>query len=70
MTARWPCGSYLRWRNTRTVRSDDFCGLRHLAACLGDRFRAGIVRYAGGQELPFGEKLTALPISALWTTEP
>jgi len=52
-----------------TVRAEDFRGLRHLASRLGDRFRAGIVLYAGEQQLPFGDRLTALPISALWTLD-
>ncbi len=33
---------------------------------LGDRFRAGIVLYAGEQQLSFGDRLTALPMAALW----
>jgi hypothetical protein len=53
-------------KSAETVRADDFRGLRHLARRLGDRFRAGIVLYAGQQQLPFGDRLTALPISALW----
>jgi uncharacterized protein len=53
-----------------TVRAEDFRGLRHLAGRIGDRFRAGIVLYAGEQQLSFGDRLTALPISALWTTAP
>ena len=51
-----------------TVRSDDFRGIRHLAARLGDRLLAGIVLYAGTQPLPFGNRLRALPISTIWTT--
>jgi hypothetical protein len=49
-----------------TVRSDDFNGLRQLAARLGDDFRAGIVLYTGSTTLPFGPKLRAVPVSALW----
>ncbi len=49
-----------------TVRSDDFNGLRQLAARLGDDFRAGIVLYTGSATLPFGPKLRAVPVSALW----
>jgi uncharacterized protein len=49
-----------------TVRSEDFRGLRHLANRLGDRYRAGIVLYAGEQQLSFGDRLTALPMAALW----
>ncbi|MGA9309498.1 MAG: ATP-binding protein [Pseudonocardiaceae bacterium] len=50
-----------------TVRSEDFRAMRHLARRLGNQLHAGIVLYAGRQALPFGERLCALPISALWT---
>jgi uncharacterized protein len=49
-----------------TVRRDDVRGLRHLATRLDDRFHAGYVRYVGDQSLPFGDRLTALPMAALW----
>ena len=52
-----------------TVRGDDFRGLRHLASRLGHQFRAGIVLYAGEQQLSFGSRLTALPMAALWTLD-
>lgn len=51
-----------------TVRADDFRGLRLLQRRLGARFRAGFVLYCGQESLPFGDGLTCLPISALWTT--
>ncbi|MGH3646553.1 MAG: ATP-binding protein [Micromonosporaceae bacterium] len=53
---------------TETVRPDDFRGLRLLARRLGDRFRAGFVLYCGEESLSFGQNLTCLPISTLWTT--
>jgi len=53
-----------------TARAEDFRGLRHLARRLGDRFRAGFVLYTGGQSLPFGDRMQALPMAALWTSEP
>ena len=53
-----------------TVRSDDFRGIQRLARRLGDQLTAGIVLYAGGQALPFGDRLRAWPISALWTLGP
>lgn len=53
-----------------TVRTSDFRSLRVLERRLGDRFRAGFVVYCGDQQLPFGENLACLPISALWTTSP
>lgn len=53
-----------------TVRADDFRGIRHLHRRLGDQLLAGFVLYAGRQALPFGDRLRALPISALWTAVP
>jgi predicted AAA+ superfamily ATPase len=49
-----------------TVRADDFRGLQHLARKLGDRLIAGFVLYAGQETLPFGDRMRALPLSALW----
>ncbi len=53
-----------------TVRAEDFRGLRHLAERLGDDFAVGIVLYTGDQTLPFGPRLRAMPVSALWQTSP
>jgi uncharacterized protein len=52
------------------VRGDDFRGLRHLSRRLGRRFKAGLVLYAGGEALSFGEGMRALPIAALWQLSP
>jgi predicted AAA+ superfamily ATPase len=49
-----------------TVKSDDFRGLRGLAAMAGERFLRGIVLYTGPEMLPFGKNLLAVPVSALW----
>ncbi|MQA17539.1 MAG: DUF4143 domain-containing protein [Pseudonocardiaceae bacterium] len=49
-----------------TVRAEDFRGLRHLAERLGDDFEVGLVLYTGDQTLPFGPRLRAMPVSALW----
>ena len=51
-----------------TVRAEDLAGLRHLAQRLGPRLVAGYVLYTGQQTLPFGDRLRALPIDALWQT--
>jgi uncharacterized protein len=53
-----------------TVRTEDLSGLRHLAQRLSARFVAGFVLYTGQQTLPFGDRLRALPIDALWHTAP
>ncbi|WP_246010827.1 ATP-binding protein [Nocardia mexicana] len=49
-----------------TVGPGDFRGLRHLSERLGDNFLAGIVLHTGSQTLPFGPKMMAMPVSALW----
>ena len=53
-----------------TVRSSDFRGLRQLRRALGERFVRGVVLYDGELALPFGEAMAAVPLSALWKTEP
>lgn len=53
-----------------TVRAEDLAGLRHLAKQVGDRFVAGYVLYTGQQTLPFGDRLRALPMDALWRLAP
>jgi predicted AAA+ superfamily ATPase len=53
-----------------TVRTEDLTGLRNLAARLGSRFVAGYVLYTGAQTLPFGDRLRAMPIDALWHVTP
>lgn len=49
-----------------TVGPGDFRGLRKLRDAVGDRFTAGVVFYDGETSLPFGDRLHALPIRALW----
>ena len=49
-----------------TVRSEDFSGLRLLADRCGDDFLVGVVLYTGSATLPFGPKMRAVPVSALW----
>lgn len=51
-----------------TVDAKGQRGLRALADALGKRFVRGVVLYTGATAVPFGERLHALPISALWTS--
>lgn len=53
-------------KSAATVSAADFKGLRALAEVAGRRFRRGIVLYTGGEIVPFGDKLFALPVDALW----
>jgi len=50
-----------------TVTSSDFNGLRKLADACGDRFVLGLVLHDHDKIVPFGSRLAAAPISALWT---
>lgn len=49
-----------------TVGTDDFRGLNFLRDRLGSRFHAGFVLYTGADSLPFGPRMRAVPVSALW----
>ena len=53
-----------------TVRTEDLAGLRNPASHLGDKFVAGYVLYTGQQTLPFGSKIKAVPMDALWHVSP
>ena len=49
-----------------TVASSDFAGLRKLADACGDRFALGLVLHDHDRLVPFGPRLAAAPLSALW----
>lgn len=50
-----------------TLGRRDWRALAKLRDALGDRFRAGVIVYAGEQTIPLGDRLRAIPVSALWT---
>ncbi|MGZ2487215.1 putative AAA+ superfamily ATPase [Rhizobium pisi] len=49
-----------------SVTSSDFSGLRILAEASREQFVSGMVLYDHDKVIPFGERLSAVPISALW----
>lgn len=49
-----------------SVTRRDFAGLDRIAASAGAAFMQGILLYDGEQTLSFGDKLRAVPLSALW----
>jgi predicted AAA+ superfamily ATPase len=51
-----------------SVTEADFRGLRKLREAAGQRFAHGVVLYDGEATIPFGERLHAVPIRALWET--
>jgi predicted AAA+ superfamily ATPase len=48
------------------VDTGDFAGLRVLETLVGKNFVRGLVLYAGGERLAFGDRLMALPLACLW----
>ncbi|PZA07726.1 MULTISPECIES: ATP-binding protein [unclassified Meiothermus] len=49
-----------------SVHPKDLHGLKALAQALGPRFHRGVVLYLGREAVPFGPRLHALPLEALW----
>lgn len=49
-----------------SVASSDFGGLRTLAQACGDRFAYGVVLCDNTDVVPFGDRMVAAPLSALW----
>jgi predicted AAA+ superfamily ATPase len=56
----------LEVKSSATVHSDDFKGLRAMEEAAGKKFVRGVVLHTGAEVVPFGERLHAVPISALW----
>ena len=59
------CG--IEVKASSTVVQKDFRGITKLRDTLGRRFVQGIVLYDGETVLPFGDRLYAVPLAALWT---
>jgi uncharacterized protein len=57
-------------KSSLSPRKDDARHVRWLATKLGDRFVAGVVLHMGEVNLPFGDKIYAMPASALWDHAP
>lgn len=49
-----------------SVSSRDFRGLRALRETRPEAFHRGVVLYTGSEVVPFEDRLTAVPLSALW----
>lgn len=53
-------------KSSTTIGEKDFQGLKTLRSDLGERFHRGLLLYCGREILPFGDRLYAAPVSALW----
>ncbi len=56
-------------RATSTPGQAEFSGLRALEELAGERFVRGIVLHLGGAGVPFGDRLEAAPVAALWLAQ-
>jgi len=54
----------------RTPRPEWFRWLALMHDAVGEKFVAGITLYTGDQVLPYGDRLLAVPMSALWELLP
>jgi uncharacterized protein len=52
---------------TATPRPRDASGLKLLRDKLGDRFRQGFLLHLGVEQIPFGDRVSALPLASIWT---
>ena len=48
------------------VSASDFAGLEALAETAGKKFARGVLLYDGDSVVPFGERMLAAPVQALW----
>lgn len=53
-------------KSAATVTAADLKGLRALEQAAGRRFHRGLVLYTGSEVVPFGPRLFAVPVEALW----
>lgn len=49
-----------------SIAAKDTKGLIRLRGAIGPSFKAGVVIYTGAQTVPLGDRLWAVPVSALW----
>ena len=54
-------------KSSATIYPEDFKGLKDLCESCQDQFAFGAILYDGDRVNYYGEKLAAVPISALWT---
>ncbi len=55
-------------KTSETVRAEDFKHLKRMRDRIDDeRFARGVILYTGSERLPFGERLEAWPLAALWS---
>ena len=51
---------------SNTVSIHDFKSIKFLSEETGKKFHRGLVFYTGAESIPFGPRLQALPVDALW----
>ena len=54
-------------KSSSSVHAGDLAGLRAFAEVAGERFVAGVILHLGERAVPFGDRMAALPLDALWS---
>jgi predicted AAA+ superfamily ATPase len=54
-------------KSNQNITPKDLKGLLYLKEHVKDKWHRGIVLYTGNESIPLGHKITALPISTLWS---
>lgn len=69
LVLEWPDGSVvaIEVKASSSVASEDLRALRYLRDKVGDAFKAGLILNCGEHTLPFGDRIHAVPIQALWS---
>jgi hypothetical protein len=70
LVLEWPDGSIvaIEAKAGSTVNDEDLRSLRYLRDKVGGSFKAGVVVNCGDRVVPFGDRIHAVPVSALWSS--
>lgn len=60
------CGIEIKLTASPTAKN--FSGLKELQKLAGKKFACGLLLYTGRDAVPFGDKMYAVPVSAVWET--
>lgn len=53
-------------KSSKSIDKKYLSGLQELKDLVGDKFKKGIILYAGNDVIPLSDKMWAVPVSYLW----
>jgi hypothetical protein len=54
-------------KSSASLKADAAAGIKDLAESCGESFVRGVILYAGDEVIPFGSRVQAVPLPALWS---